>query len=382
LARYLYLFFCFLFLEICSVKAQITGASVGADSVSNAVFPVLSYSSTEGFVGGAVYNRYDFSGNIQPFKNYLQSSGLVSTKGFVEIEGKYERTRSFGKRIRTTVDAYFHRYTADIFFGIGNEVPFSKSRWDNDYYYFQSVSLGLEYKLRKALYQRQKNNGHFDLQLGLGTEYQVPYVKKDQSSFAQRMPYGYKGGWINYLTTGFVWENRDSEFDPHHGNRAEFDLRYSPELISKYGLTSFRFEYRQYFYLLHWLTVANRLETRYVTGNIPYWEMSTLGGENDLRGYPLNRFMGNASIAYTLELRAWFFKFPRFYNLKLGGQLFTDTGRVFTGKDNFNDVFHGYKQTFGFGGAMSMFNPDFILRGEIGFSDEVARIYIGIGYLF
>jgi len=356
------------------------GGSVGADSVSNAVVPVLSYSSTEGIVGGAVYNRYDFSGNVQPFRNFLQSSALVSTKGFVEIEGKYEQTHTFGKAIRTTVNAYFHRYTADIFFGEGNQVPFSKSRWDNNYYYFQSVSIGLEYKLRKAIFSR--GTSHFDWQLGLGTEYQVPYIKQDQSSFAQRMPHGYKGGWTDYLTTGFVWENRDSEFDPHHGNRAEFDFRYSPELISKYGLTSFHFEFRQYFYLLHWLTIANRLETRHVGGNIPYWEMSTLGGENNLRGYPLNRFMGNTSIAYTLELRAWILKFPQFYNLKLGGQLFTDTGRVFTGKDDFNDLFHGYKQTLGFGGAMSVFNPDFILRGEIGFSDEVTRIYIGIGYLF
>jgi len=367
-------------LSICCAQAQIPGRSAGPDSVSNAVVPVLSYSSTEGFVGGAVYNRYDFSGNIRPFRSYLQSSGLVSTKGFVELEGKYEQTRTFGQRIRTTVNAYFHRYTADIFFGVGNRVPFSKSRWDNDYYYFESVSMGFEYKLRKAIYSRGRS--HFDLQLGLGTEYQIPYVSRNNSSFAQRMPYGYKGGWTEYLTTGFIWENRDSEFDPHHGNRAEFDFRYSPDLISKYALSSYRFEFRQYFYLCHWLTVANRLETRYVTGQVPYWELSTLGGENNLRGYPLNRFIGNTSIAYTLELRAWFLKFPQFYNLKFGGQLFTDTGRVFTPKNEFNDLFRGYKQTFGFGGAMSVFNPNFIMRGEIGFSDEVTRIYIGIGYLF
>jgi outer membrane protein assembly factor BamA len=119
-----------------------------------------------------------------------------------------------------------------------------------------------------------------------------------------------------------------------------------------------------------------------VAGNVPYWELSTLGGENNLRGYPLNRFYGKTSIAYSLELRAWFLRFPRLFGLKFGGQLFTDTGRVFTGSDDINDVFDGYKQTIGFGGAMSIFNPDFILRGEIGFSDEVSRIYVGIGYLF
>ncbi|MDZ7683308.1 MAG: hypothetical protein U5J63_16775 [Fodinibius sp.] len=45
-------------------------------------------------------------------------------------------------------------------------------------------------------------------------------------------------------------------------------------------------------------------------------------------------------------------------------------------------MFSDYKQTIGIGGAMSIFNPDFILRGEVGFSEEVSRIYIGIGYLF
>jgi outer membrane protein assembly factor BamA len=179
-----------------------------------------------------------------------------------------------------------------------------------------------------------------------------------------------------------IWENRDSEFDPHRGNRAELDLRVAPELISSYGLMSARLELRQYFYLFNWLTIANRLETRHVTGNVPYWELSMLGGQDNLRGYPLNRFMGNSLLAYTLELRGWFLKFPELENLKFGGHLFTDTGRVFTGSDDLDDLFSGYKQTIGFGGTMSVFHPDLILRGEIGFSEDISRIYIGVGYLF
>jgi hemolysin activation/secretion protein len=107
-----------------------------------------------------------------------------------------------------------------------------------------------------------------------------------------------------------------------------------------------------------------------------------LGNKNTLRGYPLNRFKGNSSLAYTLELRTWLLKFPQFYGLKFGGQLFTDAGRVFTEVDDANDLFKEYHQTVGLGGAMSVFNPDFILRGEIGFSEDVSRIYIGVGYMF
>jgi len=363
-----------------TLQAQMVGGPVGTDSVSTAVVPVVSYSSIEGFIGGALYSRYDYRGNVRPFRNYLQSSALVSTKGFVEVEGRYEQTRTFGRNIRSVYNAFFKRYTTDIFFGIGNETSFSKSQWDDEFYYFESIGIGLSYKLRRPVYKEDQT--HFDILAGLGTEYHIPYVSDDNSSFALQMPNGSDGGWVNYLNTGFVWENRDSEFDPHHGNYAEFEVRYSPKFLSSYGLTSTRLELRQYYYLFDFVTVANRLEARHVAGNVPYWELSTLGGENNLRGYPLNRFYGKTSIAYSLELRAWLLRFPRLFGLKFGGQLFTDTGRVFTGSDDINDVFDGYKQTIGFGGAMSIFNPDFILRGEIGFSDEVSRIYVGIGYLF
>ncbi len=356
------------------------GGPIGADSLSSALVPVVSYSSNEGFVGGALYNRYDYAGNIKPFKNYLQSSALVSTKGFIEVEGRFEQTQTFNRNIRSIYDTFFRRYTTDIFFGIGNQTSFSDTRWDDDYYYFESISVGLSYKARKPLYKA--GNKQLDLQAGLGIEYYIPHVTQDNSSLNQLMPTGNDGGWVNYLNTGVIWENRNSEFDPNRGNYAEFELQYSPKFLSNYGLGKARFEFRQYFYLFDFLTIANRLEARHVMGDLPFWEMATLGGSNNLRGYPLNRFQGQSSLAYTLELRAWLVKFPQLYGLKFGGQLFTDTGRVFTGADDINDLFEGYKQTIGFGGAMSVFNPDFILRGEMGFSEDVTRIYIGVGYLF
>lgn len=261
-----------------------------------------------------------------------------------------------------------------------NKTNFSKNRWENDYYYFETISFGLSYKARKPLYENDR--AQLDIVAGAGTEYQIPYSKGPSTSFAANRPNGSEGGWVNFLNSGFIWENRDSEFDPHHGNRAELEVRYAPDFISSYALTSTRIDLRQYFHLFHWLTIANRLEARHVAGDIPYWERSALGSEETLRGYPFNRFRGNTSLSYNLELRAWIFKFPQLYGLKFGGHLFTDAGRVFTGSDDFNDFFEGYKQTVGFGGTMSIFNPNFIFRGEIGFSEDMSRIYIGIGYLF
>ncbi|NGP89264.1 ShlB/FhaC/HecB family hemolysin secretion/activation protein [Fodinibius halophilus] len=363
-----------------SAAAQLLGGSVGADSISTALVPAFGYSSNEGFVGGAIFNRYNYKGGIAPFKNYLQSSAIASTKGFVEAEVRYEQSNVFNRDIRSSIEGYFYRYTTDLFFGVGNNTTFTENQWDNDYYFFRSISFGLQYKLRKPVFR--DTDSQFDLQAGLSTQYYIPYETQEQSSFTQLAPNGMKGGWVNNLNTGFVWENRDSEFDPTKGNRAELEVRFAPGIISEYSFTTARLELRQYFQLFNWITFANKLEARHAAGDVPFWELSTLGDAYTLRGYPLNRFKGNSSLAYTLELRTWLIEFPELYNLKFGGQLFTDTGRVFTGQDDINDLFEGYKQTIGFGGAMSVFTPDFILRGDIGFSEDVTRIYIGVGYLF
>lgn len=353
---------------------------VGKDSVSTALVPALGYSSNEGLLGGIIYSRYDYRGNVDPFNNLLESSAIATTKGFVEVEATYEQTKTFGRDLRSIADFYFYRYTQDQFFGVGNETTFSDQQWDDEYYFFRSIGFSLDYRIRKPIYEQGKRQ--LDLQFGAATEYHIPYIRQDESSFAQQIPNGSDGGWVNNVNTGLIWENRDSEFDTKRGNRAQLELRAAPKWLGSYGLGTARLELRQYFHLFDFLTVANRFEARHAEGDIPYWEMSTLGNKNTLRGYPLNRFKGNSSVAYTLELRTWLLKFPDLYGLKFGGQLFTDAGRVFTETDGSPDLLEGYHQTVGFGGAMSIFNPDFILRGEMGFSEDVSRIYIGVGYMF
>jgi len=359
--------------------AQIMPEPVGSDSIKKALVPVAGYSSDVGLMGGILFSRYDYTGNIRPFNNYIKSTAVTSTKGFVKVEGLYEQTQTFGSNIRSSYRLFFNRLATNSFFGIGNNTTYSEQLWDNEYYYFESVSLSLDLSFRKPLYQ--DFDSRFDILAGLGTGYQIPYVRQPNSSFNRMMPNGNEGGFVNYLSAGFVWENRDNEFDPSTGNRAQLKIRFAPKYLSEYALTTFRLDLRQYFYVFDFLTIANRLEARHAAGDVPYWQLSTLGDDYSLRGYPLNRFQGNSSLSYNLELRSWMFTFPE-YAVKIGVHLFTDAGRVFTGEDDAADLVKGYKQTFGFGGALSLFNPDFILRGEMGFSEDVSRIYVGIGYTF
>ncbi|MCW9707082.1 hypothetical protein [Fodinibius salsisoli] len=353
---------------------------VAVDSIENTIVPAVSYGSDEGLIGGILYDRKNYKGQINPYKNRLRGKALVSTQGFIEVEAQYEQTQTWNGSIRSIIDLYFHRFTADNYFGIGNATPFSDEGWKNGYYDFQSLGWELSYDGYYPIYQR--GNRQLDLQFGAGIEFENPQAKNDSTSFVIYPPNGQKGGWTNYLSAGLIFENRDRPFDSRHGNRTEIRFSYAPSLISDYGLVTAQGQFRQYFQPFSFLTIANMLNIRYVGGDVPYWKMSTLGDDNTLRGYPLNRFQGNASVAYTLELRSWLLTFPQFYNLRLGGHLFTDMGRVFTDEDNFSDTFRNYHQTFGIGGTLSVLQSDFILRGELGFSEDTSRIYIGLGYLF
>lgn len=363
------------------MHAQLLPEPAGADSVRSTFLPVASYSSDVGLVGGVIYNRFDYRGEILPFKTYFNSMAVASTKGYVKVDATYERTQLFNSELRNVWKVGFSRLATDTYFGVGNATTYSDQLWEEEYYYFESYSVYLDLKLRKALYHRPNYASRLDFLVGLSTEYQIPYILQENSSFSELTPNGSTGGFINYVTGGLMWENRDREFNPHSGNMATFEVQSAPALISDYGLTTFRLDLRQYFYVWDFLTIANRLQLRHAEGDVPYWELPALGNNTSLRGYPLNRFRGTSSISYNLELRSWMFTFPE-YRLKLGVHLFTDAGRVFTSQDGTEDLFRDYKQTVGFGGAISVFSPDFILRSEMGFSGEVSRIYVGVGYSF
>lgn len=383
-ARLFFIVSLFVLIDTHLAHSQQADSLEESDAIVSALVPAVGYTSTAGLIGGLAYNRYNYLGDIEPFKNYLKSSALVSVKGLVEINGSYDRTRNFGKPIRSVVSLYFRRFPRDNFFEMGNNSSFDSQHWEEGYYHFESISFGLDINLRRPIYNEGKKKKRLDLMGGIQTGYYIPYINKDPSSFSEAEPLGQQGGWFNFVKAGLDWENRDREFDSRRGNKAVLELRYAPDAISKYGMGSIYLDMRQYFQLFNQLKIANRLEARHAFGDVPYWELSTLADDdsNVLRGYTANRFRGKSSVAYTLELRSWVVQFPNFYKMKLGLQLFTDTGRVFTAENSLNDLLKGYKQTVGFGGALSVLSPDFVLRGDIGFSDEGSQIYVGVGYLF
>lgn len=376
----------FLLAGVHESNGQSMMSGIDSVGVSHNFMPALSYDSDLGLVGGGFYLRTLQRPGYNPYKDRLRVAALASTKGYLEGNVRYEWLKSFGGSIRSRLDVTVNRMLNDYYFGIGNNTIYRGERLEEDYYFFRSVNFGFDYKGRMPLNSSPDGkNRHLDLLLLAGVEYEIPYVKQQQSTMnLSPPPTGTRGGWLNYVGTGLLWDSRNTEIAPKRGLRMQIQGWYAPKiLLSDFQMSMLRTDLRHYFtfHLIKDITVANRLLMRRTAGEVPYWQMSTMGDSDRMRGYHTNRFMGKSMIVHSLELRTWLLEWPE-YSFKIGGQLFMDTGRVFSERDQTQHVLEDYHQTYGFGGAMTLFDPDFLFRGDIGFSNDGIQLYVGTQYAF
>ncbi len=369
------------FINSTFVNAQNT---VHTDSVKVAFLPALAYNSDMGFIGGGIVSRYKYAANTKPFYSFLNMNVLVSTKGLVSAQVFYDKPFVFGSQQRLTSQLYVSRFLQNQYYGIGNYTLLPDSPPGKpDYYLYKSFSTGFEFVLRRPLISASSNS-HLDMYGLINFDYRTPWGNDTNHLIMQEMPEGIHGGITSALGTGLIWDNRDNEFAPTKGNYAKAGFQIGNEVLgSSYNYFIFESETKAYltFHLIKNITFANRLSFNHTSGKLPYWKLAELGGEETMRGYPENRFLDNNALFLNSELRTWLFEFPE-YQVRFGGTLFMDIGRTLPNGASLNNVFNDLKYTFGFGGNSSFFTNEFILRADMGFSDEGYGIYFTAGYMF
>jgi outer membrane protein assembly factor BamA len=363
------------------VAAQLFSTPAEEDSVSFAILPGMSYNSDVGLYGGVKLNHYDFRGGIEPYRSFRVISLAASTRGLLSAQFNSDMTRTFGTNIRSDVQANINRFPQDTFFGIGNDTQLDTELWEDDYYYFTSFAAGGTLNVRIPL-NGYLNKKRLDIVPGIGINYEKPYTNSE-TLMETDFPAGFGGGWFNTIAIGMNWENRDNELIPSRGNNAVLSINGShPFLGSDFTGANITAQFTQFvgFRVLLDQVLAMRISYNQALGEVPYWMLPSLGGETTLRGFAFRRFRDNASVNLNTELRTWFFHHEEI-GIRLGGQLFIDSGRVFDAI-NATDLFGGYHTTYGFGGAISLGRRDIFIRVDFGFSEEMVRYYAGIGYMF
>jgi outer membrane protein assembly factor BamA len=283
------------------------------------------------------------------------------------------------------VELFAERSQTAAFFGIGAGREFSQQAFDDEFYNYSrlqtllEVTRGVQLDKRRTRQVKHQRVEWFQM-LSLGYNH---HYDEAGTLLGQRQPFGMEGGFRQGFHTGIEADYRDHFFRPTAGSFHRVELSIHPSFtgnrrtLGKLKLESAR--YYEFHFLLD-VVAAGRVQLSQVAGRAPFYELSMLGGEESLRGYPFDRFLDYGSAMLNLELRTWLFSLP-FQNIEIGGQLFADGGTLYEypGAPGWTDDLRG---NVGFGGMMSLFNPDFMLRGDFGFSDESFRFFTGLGYVF
>lgn len=365
------------------VQAQSTS---NIDSVEFAFLPAISYNSDLGFIGGGLTNWYKYREGMNPFYSYLSIAGIFSTKGLASFEIAIDKPNAFGSDIRLSTSFYTFRFLEDSYFGFRNyqEIE-NESAFPSNYFRFQSFSVGYNATLRFPI-KNQSEKSKLEALAILNLDYETPFDNDSTRLFSIESSQltGFQGGRTFQLGTGLIWESRDSEFSPTKGAYAEISLELGNTLWgSSFNNLIFKYEMRHYasFFLLKKITFANRISLKHTNGDVPYWKLAYAGDDETIRGYPSKRFLDDNVVVVNSELRTWLLDFPS-VDTKLGGNLFFDVGRTFRNGAQLSDITGDLKYSFGFGGTASFFTPDFIIRGDLGFSKEGTGVYITTGYMF
>jgi len=112
--------------------------------------------------------------------------------------------------------------------------------------------------------------------------------------------------------------------------------------------------------------------------NVPFYELSSLGGQNNLRGYGVDRFIDKNLMALSIEERIHIFR-TRLVGVVADFEIapFVDSGQVF---NSFKDVsFKDYRVTPGIG-FRGIIRPNVVGRIDYGYSKEGGAIFAGLDF--
>ena len=362
--------------------------SLLVDSTVTGLIPALSYSTDVGLAGGLIWSKLSY-GQQDPFRQNIAVTALASTKGLAGFNFFLDQPCSFNCVDRLIVNLVGNRFLEDQYYGVFTDkrIELKKNPKRFEYQSF-TFKVNLEYRISTNNLAHKNETLFNSLNGFLSTDFQykTPWSNDDTQLIMLEKPTGYAGAYGFWLGLGGLIDTRDSEFYPRQGWYSKQQVKGSlKSVLSNFTQTLFLSDTRYYqeFKLILPIVFAQRISYQWSNSNAntPYWSYPTLGGEEFLRGYVDNRFLVPQFWATNTELRTWLYESTN-YGLKIGGTLFMDSGSFTDGTIASGDWSANVRYTAGFGGLVSLFSPDFILRVDLGFSEEGYGIFFSTGMLF
>ncbi len=270
--------------------------------------------------GGPLFRRYGF--RRVPYAHQVALRGLFAPAGSrfgVELEGDVRRTNS---RSRLSLLARASQIELTRFHGFGNETPADGPAdrykvWETEYRLATLYHVGLGEEV--------------EIFLGPTVQYTRPELEAggpaEQIRPLGSEAFGQLGG-----EAGVAVDTRDL---PSYPRRGVYTLLRGSAFPATWGVPSGFGSVEAA--LATFLPLPLPLETtlalrsggRVAWGDYPFQEAAFIGGSGSLRGYPTQRFAGDAALFGGVELRSFVTRFNLISRGDLGLIALADAGRVF-----------------------------------------------------
>lgn len=336
------------------------------------------------FAPDVTYNAIDGLGASFRMRRYFSSDSQLSVDVSGASEGAFDNEVIYSQRRVGPRQFLFFRgqvaYKTDLstrFYGIGNDTDEDD---ESSYTFRRSIaaaSLGLQLPLHFTAELQERLASY---KVGPGSLDDIP---------SSRMQFPDVVGMqdrFNVLThrIRLTFDTRDSRTAPTKGIFAEFNYDIADETLgSAVGFHRFS---------ASCTILIPKLRKRFTTAvragivilegdDVPFYELSTIGGKLTHRGYGDGRFVDD---------NAWFFSVEERWNafeyeladvrqiVQLAG--FVDLGRVFSENEGF-ELDHAKVAV---GGAVRLVIPEseLVTSIDVGFSDEGPAAFVGLDYPF
>ncbi len=366
--------------------------------------PVIASSPNEGLTGGALvaflfHNEKDeVSTLLAPQVNYNSNFGVSASlygaiypspdrswefniSKSVHVNEDYELTyidRSlFNGKAEGRSFLYVFTDGSARFFGFGpHSLPENETNFGDRE---SGITLSLAYKiagnLRLVVGDRFRR-----VDIAQGAVTSVPFIG-DKFSAAE-VP-GIEGFTVHAQKLGLVYSTLDLPSLPTAGLYAEALVEGSAkELGSSTSFVHYKAELKGYIPSgnAQWISVFRIAYNRTPGGDVPFLERSILGGEDTLRGYGLYRFIDATSLLFNLEERITVLHW-RLFNVMTDWQVapFVDCGGVMESLGSVRREDFKINPGVGF---RAVVRPNIVGRVDIGFGNEGAAVFVGLGYPF
>ena len=338
------------------------------------IVPRLGFNSDLGLVAGLGVERWSFGFRRQPYavRSSFAFDGSSLRKAF-RGQADFKR-KSVGRDRFTTFSVLGSGIEGLRFHGYGNGTTATE---DKTFYYVSQRALQADLGLGWGLEGPVKL--HFTLRARhTTTDPDDPTNASGFISQAQPLGLGTFGQFGAALK--FEVDTRDKKMGAKRGfhvevEGAEYPLHWE-KATGAFGTAQATAS--TYLTPFDRLTFAVRGGAQVAWGDYPYFAAAYLGGRGSMRGYPQNRFAGDAAVFGSAEVRLSLFDLFMILPAEFGLWGLYDVGRVY----HDDDVDDEWKDDKGGGFFLGFLDRSFVLTLGLAKGDEGKRVYVGFGLPF